>query len=190
MSGMSGGSKLDVFDQVEQSAREFGIDAGKIEIVPAPDNKTAWVVKEIDRSWPTQVDSISIDPMSMPVVDFANFKDFPLVAKLIRWGIDAHMGSLFGLPNQLLLAAFGLALCAVIVWGYSIWWKRRPMMSNTPQTLMGSWMTLPGTMKVVSIVVAVALGLALPIMGCSLIVFCLLDVIRWRRVGYQLRSVS
>nr|WP_321273761.1 PepSY-associated TM helix domain-containing protein [uncultured Vibrio sp.] len=190
MSGMSGGSKFDVFDQVEQSAREFGIDAGKIEIVPAPDNKTAWVVKEIDRSWPTQVDSVSIDPMSMSVVDFANFKDFPFVAKLIRWGIDAHMGILFGLPNQLLLAAFGLALCTVIVWGYTMWWKRRPMMSNTPQTLMDSWMKLSGTMKVVSIVVAVALGLALPIMGCSLTVFCLIDVIRWRRVGYQLRSVS
>lgn len=46
MSGMSSDSKLGVFDQVEQSAREFGIDAGKIEIVPAPNNKTAWVVKK------------------------------------------------------------------------------------------------------------------------------------------------
>ena len=63
-------------------------------------------------------------------------------------------------------------------------------MSNTPQTLMDSWMKLSGTMKVVSIVVAVSLGLALPIMGCSLIVFCLIDVIRWRGMRYQLRSVS
>ena len=190
MSGMSSDSKLGVFDQVEQSAREFGIDAGKIEIVPAPNNKTAWVVKEIDRSWPTQVDEVAIDAMSMSVVGHAEFKDFPIVAKLIRWGIDAHMGILFGLPNQLILAVFGLALCAVIVWGYTMWWKRRPMMNNTTPTLVDSWIKLSNAMKVLSMMVAVVLGLALPIMGISLIVFCFVDVIRWRRAVYRLEAAS
>ncbi len=45
---------------------------------------------------------------------------------LTRWGIDAHMGILFGLPNQLLLAAFGLGLCLMIVLGYRMWWSLRP----------------------------------------------------------------
>ena len=34
------------------------------------------------------------------------------MAKLTRWGVDFHMGILFGLVNQLLLVAFGGAVCA------------------------------------------------------------------------------
>ncbi len=47
----------------------------------------------------------------MAVIDRTRFADFPLMAKLTRWGVDFHMGVLFGLPNQLLLIVFGSALC-------------------------------------------------------------------------------
>ena len=43
------------------------------------------------------------------MVDEVRFADYPLMAKLTRWGIDAHMGVLFGVANQLLLVAFGSA---------------------------------------------------------------------------------
>ena len=46
--------------------------------------------------------------------------------KLTRLGINAHMGRLFGLVNQLLLAALALGLLCVIFWGYRMWWQRRP----------------------------------------------------------------
>lgn len=180
---------LTMFNGVEQAARQFGIDAGKIEIVPSHQSGKAWVVQEIDRSWPTQVDSVAIDPASMSVIAHANFKDFPLVAKLIRWGIDAHMGILFGLPNQLLLAAFGVALCSVIIWGYRMWWKRRPMIVNSSATLSETWLKLSLIMKVVSLIVALLLGLALPLMGCSLLIFCVIDIIRWRWMNNILQSV-
>lgn len=179
---------LMMFNGVEQAARQFGIDAGKIEIVPSHQPEKAWVVQEIDRSWPTQVDSVAIDSTSMSVIAHANFKDFPLIAKLIRWGIDAHMGILFGLPNQLLLAAFGMALCTVIVWGYRMWWKRRPMVASSSATLSETWFKLPSTIKVVSLITALILGLALPLMGCSLLIFCVVDLIRWRWMNNVLQS--
>ena len=72
------------------------------------------------------------------------FDTFPLIAKLTRWGIDAHMGILFGLPNQLLLAAFGLGLCLMIVLGYRMWWSRRPAAGaqHPVQTLVAVWLAL------------------------------------------------
>jgi uncharacterized iron-regulated membrane protein len=63
-------------------------------------------VTEIDRSWPTQVDACRLI-LTMQVLDRTRFDDFPLMAKLTRWGVDFHMGILFGLANQLLLIAFG-----------------------------------------------------------------------------------
>jgi uncharacterized iron-regulated membrane protein len=51
-------------------------------------------VNEIDRRWPTQVDAVAIDGATMQVVDRTHFADFPLMAKLTRWGVDFHMGIL------------------------------------------------------------------------------------------------
>lgn len=83
-------------------------------------------MNEIDRRWPTQVDAVAIDGATMQVVDRTRFADFPLMAKLTRWGVDFHMGILFGLANQLLLVGFGCALCVTIGVGYRLWWIRRP----------------------------------------------------------------
>jgi len=66
---------------------EFAIDANKIEIIPSYGNKPAWLVHEIDHRWPTQVDSVAVDATSMAVIDHVEFKNGPLIAKLVRCGI-------------------------------------------------------------------------------------------------------
>jgi len=97
--------------------------------------------------------------------------------------VDAHMGVLFGLPNQLLLAVFGFGLCAMIVLGYRMWWIRRPALParNPAQTLLTAWLALPRYAQATSLLVALALGAALPVMGVSLLAFVALDLLRWRR---------
>ena len=104
------------------------------------------------------------------------------MAKLTRWGVDFHMGILFGLVNQLLLVAFGLALCVLIIWGYRMWWMRRPAQSamNPVQTLTQSWLALSGWGRGATVVISALLGLALPVMGVSLALFVLIDWLRWR----------
>ncbi|WP_010434140.1 PepSY-associated TM helix domain-containing protein [Enterobacter mori] len=173
---------LTQFDGVLSAARKAGIDANKLEIRPASTSDRAWTVTEIDRSWPTQVDAVAVDPNTMQVIDRTRFEDFPLIAKLTRWGVDFHMGILFGLVNQLLLVAFGLALCVLIIWGYRMWWMRRPARSaaNPVQTLCQSWLALSFWGRAVTIVVSALLGLALPVMGVSLVLFIFIDWLRWR----------
>lgn len=173
---------LTQFDGVLSAARKAGIDANKLEIRPASASDRAWTVTEIDRSWPTQVDAVAVDPNTMQVMDRTRFEDFPLMAKLTRWGVDFHMGILFGLVNQLLLVAFGLALCVLIIWGYRMWWMRRPARSaaNPVQTLCQSWLALSFWGRAVTIVVSALLGLALPVMGVSLALFIFVDWLRWR----------
>lgn len=173
---------LTLFDNSLRAARAAGIDASKLEIRPAKMADQAWTVTEIDRGWPTQVDAVAIDPHSMQILDRTRFADFPLMAKLTRWGVDFHMGILFGLANQLVLIAFGIALCVLIVWGYRMWWMRRPAKSasNPVLTLCQCWLALPVSGRIVSLMVSVALGLAMPVMGCSLLLFVVIDWLRWR----------
>ncbi len=168
--------------QVVSAARGAGIHAEKIEIRPPKDINRAWTVTEVDRRWPTRVDAVAVNPQDFSIVDHTEFSKFPLVAKLTRWGVDAHMGILFGLPNQLLLIAFGIGLCVMIALGYRMWWIRRPVVSaaNPARTLMASWKNLPSLLKVISLVVAILLGYALPVMGISLLVFVAIDLLRWK----------
>jgi len=185
--GMTPGMAMPVvanesWDGVLHAARAAGISSNKLEIRPARAADQAWTVTEIDRAWPTHVDAVAVDPLSLNVVDRVRFADFPLVARLTRWGINAHMGVLFGLPNQLLLAAFGFGLCTMIVLGYRIWWLRRPAASahNPAQTLSEAWFALPVAWRAGSLLAAVLLGFCLPVMGVSLLLFMLADVGRWR----------
>ncbi len=170
-----------MYDHVEHAARSVGIDAAKIEIRPPGAPNKAWLVKEIDRSWPTQVDSVAIDPKSMSIISRADFVDFPIVAKLIRWGIDAHMGVLFGLPNQLLLAAFGIALACMIVFGYAMWWKKRAKEPKASGTLIHHFLALSFSSKLATLLLSMILGTQLPLLGTSLIVFVGYDWLVWAR---------
>ena len=173
---------LTQFDGVLSAARNAGIDANRLEIRPAKTADRAWTVTEIDRSWPTQVDAVAVDPSTMQILDRTRFEDFPLMAKLTRWGVDFHMGILFGLANQLLLIVFGIALCVMIVAGYRLWWIRRPAHAkfNPANTLIQAWFGLAWPARLLSAVIAVLLGLALPLMGSSLALCLAVDYLRWR----------
>lgn len=170
--------RLDQLDAVAQVARAGGIDSAMMEIrLPRPGQ--AWIVREYDRSWPTQVDTVAIHPDTMAITSRADFATFPLVPKLIRWGIDAHMGVLFGLPNQIGMALVAAGLMVMIVYGYRMWWTRRPVAA---EPLSDTWRRLPAGQRVLWLAVAIALGWALPVLGVSLAVFVAIDLLRSRRV--------
>lgn len=167
-------------DRVLAVAREARIDSPLVEARPPRGEGQAWLVREYDRSWPTQVDTVAIDPRTFAVTSRADFETFPLIAKLIRWGIDAHMGILFGLPNQLLMAALGLALAFTTILGYRIWWRQRPAAGPIPRTITQAWLRLARPAQALAVACALALGWALPLLGISLAVFVLADILRWR----------
>jgi uncharacterized iron-regulated membrane protein len=170
-----------LFDDVLSAARAAGIDAAKVEIRPPSQPRQAWMVREIDRAWPTQVDTVAVDPRNMRVISRTDFENFPLIAKLIRWGIDAHMGVLFGLPNQILLAAFGMTLCLMVTWGYRMWWKRRPVPGSPGATLTQCWLAMGRIQRVAMMIITVVFATAMPVMGISLILFIMIDIVRWHR---------
>ncbi|QFZ23060.1 PepSY-associated TM helix domain-containing protein [Saccharothrix syringae] len=161
-------------DSVLETARtEGGIDAARIEITAPPMAGMAWYVTEIERGWPTQVDAIAIS--GGEVSEQVRFSDYPLAAKLARWGIDAHMGVLFGWPNQILLLALGLGLVTMVVLGYRMWWLRRPTRGFGRPVPRGQWRKVPRAQLVVVLVVAAAVGWFIPLFGLSLLAFLAVD---------------
>ncbi|WP_072314168.1 PepSY-associated TM helix domain-containing protein [Agrococcus sp. Marseille-P2731] len=163
------------FDEVLAVARTENVDVGLIEIRPPADAQTAWVVQEIQRSFPTQVDSVAIDGASLEVVDRVDFADFGLIPKLARWGIDLHMGSMFGLANQLVLAALALGIAAIVVLGMRMWWTRGPYGRPGRPPEAGALSRAPWWGILAVVAVGATVGLLLPLVGWGLVAFVVID---------------
>lgn len=181
--GNSGaGTAFDVaaVDTVLAGARAAGLD-GPVQINPPEDAATAWKVTQNDSLWPVRSDSVAVDPTGQ-VTDRVDFADWPVPAKLTSWGINAHMGLLFGPANQIILATLAIGLITTIVWGYRMWWQRRPTRADRRATVgtppaRGAWQQLPPWGIVVGVPAVIALGFALPLFGIPLLAFLALDLI-------------
>jgi len=167
------------FDAVLAVAQEVNVNTGLVEIRPPGAPGQAWVVQEIQRSYPTEVDAVAVDGQTLQVTDRVDFADFNLAAKLARWGIDTHMGTMFGLPNQILLIVTALGLVAMVSWGYLMWWKRRPTrgsrMGTPPRA--GALAGAPWWGVLAVVAGALGIGLFFPLIGVSLLGFIVVDAL-------------
>lgn len=168
-------------DQVLEKARDAGLD-GPVEVSLPADDKSAWKVAQTDNQWPVRLDQAAVDPHSGEITARVDWADHPLLAKLSTLGVNAHMGVLFGLPNQIVLAVIALGLITMIVLGYRMWWQRRPTRGDRRARVgrppaRGAWRQLPWPAVVVGVPVVIALGWALPLLGWSLLAFLILDAV-------------
>ena len=151
-----------------------------MKLVPPAEEGQAWKVQEAKRDWPTRHDSVAVDAASGQVIDKVEFANWPLMAKMTNWTIDAHMGILFGLVNQILLALTAIGLIAVILRGYRMWWLRCPTRARGirfgPPAKRGALRRMPPWAAVTAVVIAVILGWYMPLFGITLAVFVAVDV--------------
>lgn len=176
----SGSAPSDVgIDKVLRAARAQGL-SDPVEVGLPTDQGTTYVVKQVQRSWPEKQDAIAVDPATGKVTDVSRFTDYPVLAKLTRYGIDLHTGTLFGIANQIALAALALALIFLILWGYRMWWQRRPTRDRTlsfgrPMP-RGAWLQVPLPVLIPLVLAAGAVGWLVPLLGISLVAFLAVDI--------------
>ena len=173
----AGGTQHGVgLDKVLAAARAKGL-GDPVEIVAPADASSAYVVRQIQRSWPEKQDSVAVDPATGRVTDELRFADYPLLAKLTRWGIDAHTGVLFGLANQIALMALALSLVLLIVWGYRMWWQRGRAAAFGRPIPRGAWQQVPAHILVPLMAAVAVLGYFVPLLGLPLAAFIAVDVL-------------
>ncbi|MFB6634017.1 PepSY-associated TM helix domain-containing protein [Streptomyces sp. NPDC056362] len=166
----TGGTDIGL-DRAVGAARAAGIDSPRISVA-LPSEGKGYVVKETDTQFPVELDSVALDPADGTVLDRLRFGDYPLLAQLTRIGIDAHTGVFLGLFNQLALAALALALVLLILWGYRMWWLRRP---GRP-VARGAWRKVPVTLLLPLAAATALIGWFVPLLGLSLLLFLAVDL--------------
>lgn len=183
-------TSVERLDGVVATARAAGID-GKIEVSIPETTDEAFTVTETREAWQFSPNSVAVDGADDRVVDESWFADWPFAAKLTSWGIALHMGVLFGLVSQIALFVLALVLVAIIVRGYQMWWQRRPRrgtraVGRPPRR--GALRSLPIPAIVGVLVVAVAIGWFIPLLGISLAAFVIVDVVTGAAARLRHRS--
>lgn len=177
----TGEANPDTFDAMLAIAQRINVNTGFVEIAPPTAPGQAWVVKEIQGHFPTEADSVAINGSTMEVVDRADFREFPVLAKLSRWGIDLHMGTLFGLANQIVLFLLAAGIATVVVLGYRMWWQRRPTRTSPVEFARpprrGAVRGAPWWGIALVLLVAVGIGWLLPMVGWTLVGFIVIDTV-------------
>ncbi|MFI1916031.1 PepSY-associated TM helix domain-containing protein [Nocardia sp. NPDC020380] len=169
-----------LFDTVFGVARANDL-TGPLEIsVPSGDGM-AFVAQELRRPGQYTRDAIAVNGTTGVITDKLPYSEWGLMAKLTNWGIQFHMGLMFGLLNQLLLLAVMIGLITVIVRGYLMWWRRRPTkasgLSAGKPPRRGALKQTPLIIVAPLAVASVVVGWFAPMLGIPLLAFLIVDVL-------------
>ena len=168
-------------ERVLATGRAEGL-TGPLRMYPPEDAHSAWQISERWVEWRTTSDAVSVDGATGDVIDRQPFSSLPLFSKLSSWGIYLHMGIMFGLPLQIALLALGLAITALVVLGYYMWWKRRPR---------GRVGAPPGQSGAGLVAIMGVAGLLFPLTGLTMVAALAAQAAwRWRARGGVRRPVA
>ncbi|MEU1955078.1 PepSY-associated TM helix domain-containing protein [Nocardia rhamnosiphila] len=172
--------RIQQLDRVLAAARAAGVTRPAEITIPAGDG-TAFAVKERRLSGTLTADAAAVDGATGTVTDRLPYSEWPFMAKMANWGIQLHMGLMFGVLNQLLLLAAAIGLITVIVRGYLMWWQRRP--TATTRIFAVGRPPRRGALRRSAVLAVPALGAAAligwfaPVFGLSLLAFLVVDVL-------------
>lgn len=159
--------------RVLQTARAEGL-TGPLRLYPPTAMDGGWKASELWVPGRVASDQISVAGATGRTIARQDFADLPTFSKLSSWGIYLHMGTMFGLPLQITLLAVAMAIVAIVVMGYRMWWKRRPTRGGMG-TALGTWKAVGWPVRIGALVIALPIGWLLPYWAFSLALFIAID---------------
>jgi uncharacterized iron-regulated membrane protein len=163
-----------VLDRIVASARELQLEPPVLVAPPAP-HSTRWTAKSDASNRPRRADA-ELDADGA-VVSRTPFSARPLIDRMIGYGVAAHEGQLFGALNQALGVFTALGLIVVCLSAIRLWWRRRPSGELGARARIAG-----GRVPVALFVLIVALAIALPLLGLTLIAVVLVERVALRRI--------
>lgn len=139
-------------------------------ITPPAQDGLAWTATENRDAYRFTTDTIAVDGDTGMLTNRLNSTDWPLAAQASAWLIQLHMGTLFGLPNQVVLGLLAASIIVMIGLGYWMLWQRRPR-EGWPSAPKRAGFEKPSWGTIALGVVVIAYGLLAPLFAVSLLVF-------------------
>lgn len=164
------------FETAVAGARALGFDA-RVQVTAPADDTGVWTLSRDSMSYdsqdPTADRTVHIDRYTGKILADVRFADYPLGGKAMAVGIALHEGQT-GWWNVILNWAFCAAVWLVSLSGVVMWWKRRPS-----GALRLAAPPAPAEVPLARgvILIALALSLAFPVLGLTLLAILALDLL-------------
>lgn len=155
-------------------AQAKALDLAPPIVVMAPSARNQVFVVRSNHPNPAMTARGELSVTSANVLGVEQFGDRHGIDQAVGIGIALHEGRLFGLANQLIGLATALGLIVLSVSSIMMWWARRPKGKLAAPPFPADHRLGPGL-----VVLALMLGLFLPLLGASIIVIAMLDRVVW-----------
>lgn len=120
---------------------------------------------------------LHLDQYNAKVLTSISYKYYSPVAASIQYGIALHEGKLFGVANQLLAFFACLMLIFISISGIVLWWKRKPTIQLDK---FSYFLKLNSTDKFILTAVVLITGVIFPLLGLSLAVIWIVELIYFK----------
>ena len=119
-----------VLDKIVPAIQPLNL-APPVLITPPSKRSAAWRARSNTQNRPQRA-TLTLDAVTGQVLKQQTFADKPLLDRVIGYGIAAHEGQLFGLPNQLLGLFTAVGLLLVTFSSIVLWLRRNQPGKSTP----------------------------------------------------------
>lgn len=130
--------------------------------------------------------TVHFDRYSGAVLADIGYADYSVMAKVMAWGIGLHKG-MAGIWNFVLNLVILAMIALTCVTGVVMWWKRRPGKAGR---LAAPPVPVDVPLAKGVVLIALALAMALPMLGITLLAVLALDLILLSRVPALKRALS
>jgi uncharacterized iron-regulated membrane protein len=164
-----------ILDTIVQNVFPLNL-AHPVLISPPSKASSSWSAKSDAQNRPLRV-NLKLDSKTGEITERKDFSQKPLLDRIIGTGIAAHEGQLFGWLNQFLGVFTTLGVITVAVSSIVMWWGRRPEGTiGAPRKI--NTRPVPIALSLVILI----FGILLPLLGMSLILILLLELLVLRRI--------
>lgn len=179
-SAAPGSSAAGNIDKVNQRAGEAKLPTPYRITLPA-DDKTAWKATSERQRFPINRDAIVVNGASGAVLQFVDYSDEHWFNQLSSAGISFHEATLFGVPLQIFMTLLAVGVIALVVFGYRMWWQRRPQGGMGEPPPIRAWLrNAPLALMAIMLVLA----WALPTLALSLLVWLVIErAMLWTQIA-------
>ena len=181
-----GTSRISI-DYVINTAKADGY-GDKLNIKVPRDKMDTFAIQRVSDD-PALRPSMHFDQYSGSVLGKTEWDKVPLMAKAVTYGIKLHRGEYFGTANLMLVLVTSLVLMLMAFSGLVLWLKRRPKGKVGEPKEPRNYAQTKGV-----IVTTVGFALFMPLLGLSLVLYMVLDLIYsslpFRGLPYKLSKES
>jgi uncharacterized iron-regulated membrane protein len=152
-----------------------------IKITLPADDKTGWKAESERQRFPMSRDAIVVNGASGAVVDRYDWSKEHWFSKLTTAGISFHQAELFGVPLQIFMTLLAVGVIALVVFGYKMWWQRRPRGGMGSPPPIRAWVR---NAPLSLLLVVLVLAWLLPTLALSLLIWLVIErALLWTQIA-------